>query len=236
MNPDEVHLWYVFSDRVTDRELLARYESLMSPEEKARRDRFMQVKDRHQHVIARALVRTTLSRYAEVPPEAWTFVPNRYGRPEICGPVETGLRFNLSHARGMVVCAVGWNREIGVDVEDVERPGEYVHLAQRFFAASEAAHVASLPVDQQSNAFFEYWTLKESYIKARGMGLALPLGDFAFRLEEPVTIAFSGSITDDPTSWLFRRLRLSDQHKVAVAVRRGANEVRIIVRETTPLN
>src|SRR5215471_9803278 len=195
MNPDEVHVWYVFSDRVTDPELLARFEALMSPEEKARRDRYMQAKDRHQHVIARAVVRTTLSRYAEVPPEAWTFAPNSYGRPEISGPIETGLRFNLSHARGMVVCAVGWNREIGVDVEDVERPGEYVHLAERFFAASEAAHVASLPANQQSDAFFDYWTLKESYIKARGMGLALPLGDFAFRLEEPVTISFSGSIS-----------------------------------------
>ena len=235
MYVDEVHVYYVFSDRVTDPELLARFEALMSPEEKARRDRYMQAKDRHQHVIARAVVRTTLSRYAEVPPEAWTFAPNRYGRPEICGPIETELRFNLSHARGMVVCAVGWNREIGVDVEDVERPGEYLHLAQRFFAASEAAHVASLPANQQSDAFFDYWTLKESYIKARGMGLALPLGDFAFRLDEPVTITFTGSIVDDPATWLFRRLGVSDQHKVAVAVRSGRQEVKIVARETTPL-
>jgi 4'-phosphopantetheinyl transferase len=235
MNPNEVYVWYVLSDRVTDEELLARYEALLSREEKARRDRFMQAKDRHLQLIARALVRTTLSRYSAVPPDAWTFTPNAYGRPEISGPIETDLRFNLSHARGMVACAVGRNREVGVDVEHVERPGEYVQLAKRFFAASEAAHVASLPANQQSDVFFDYWTLKESYIKARGMGLALPLGDFAFRLDEPVTITFSGSIVDNPATWLFRRLGVSDQHKVAVAVRSGRDEVKIVAREITPL-
>jgi 4'-phosphopantetheinyl transferase len=235
MQRDEVHVWYVFSDRVTDPELLACYQDLMSPEEAKRHERFMQAKDRHQHLIARALVRTTLSRYAEAPPEAWTFTANRYGRPEIAGPIRTPLRFNLSHTRGLVVCALAWDREVGVDVENVTRPGDYVHLAQRFFAPSEAAHVASLPAERQRDVFFDYWTLKESYIKARGMGLALPLGDFAFRLDEPVTITFSGSIVDDPASWTFRRSRLGDQHAIALAVRSGTDEMNISVRETTPL-
>jgi 4'-phosphopantetheinyl transferase len=234
MNPHEVHVRYVFSDRTTDPELLARYEALLSPDEKARRERFLQAKDRHQHLIARALVRCTLSQYADVPPEAWTFAANRYGRPEISGPIKTGLEFNLSHTRGLVVIAVAWDREIGVDVENVEREGDYVHLAQRFFAPSEAAHVASLPAEQQKEMFFDYWTLKESYIKARGMGLALPLEQFAFRLDEPATISFSNSLQDDASSWLFRRLRLSEHHKAALAVRCGKVELEIEVRETTP--
>jgi 4'-phosphopantetheinyl transferase len=235
MNSDEVHVWYVFSDHVTDPELLARYEALMSHEELERRDRFMQAKDRHQHVIARALVRTMLSKHADVQPQAWTFTPNRYGRPEISGPIETLLRFNIAHTRGLVACAVAWDREIGVDVENVERPGDYIHLAERFFASSEAAHIAALPPSQQKEVFFDYWTLKESYIKARGMGLALPLADFAFKLDEPVTIRFSGSISDVSSSWRFQRVRVSAQHKMALAVRCGTGEVKIQVRETAPL-
>jgi 4'-phosphopantetheinyl transferase len=235
MQLTDVHLWYVFSDQLTDPELLARYRSLLSPDEAARLERFMLAKDRHQGLIARALVRTTLSRYADVRPADWQFTTNRYGRPEIAGPVNASLRFNLSHTRGLVACAVAWEREVGVDVENLERPGEYVHLAQRFFAPGEAAHVASLPVEQQREVFFDYWTLKESYIKARGMGLALPLGDFAFRLDEPVTIKFTGSITDDPASWRFSRLRVSDQHKLALAVQCASEELTITARETTPL-
>jgi 4'-phosphopantetheinyl transferase len=168
-----------------------------------------------------------------VRPEEWSFIPNNYGRPEIAGPVETLLRFNLAHTRGLVACAVAWEREVGVDVEDVERPGEYVHLAQRFFAPSEAAHVASLPVERQRDVFFDYWTLKESYVKARGMGLALPLGDFAFQLDELPTISFAGSIVDDPKSWQFRRLRPSEQHRLALAVR-GTEELKVTTRETVP--
>ena len=86
MQLDEVHVWYVLSDRLTDPALLARHATLLTPEEAARGQRFMLAKDRHQHRIARALVRTTLSRYADVRPEAWSFTTNRYGRPEIAAP------------------------------------------------------------------------------------------------------------------------------------------------------
>jgi len=229
----EVHVWYVFSDRVIDPGLLARYEAILTPEELTRRRRFVHEKDRHQYLLARALVRTMLSHYVGVRPEAWSFTTNRYGRPELAGPVEIPLRFNISHTRGLVACAVARDREIGVDVENVERPGEYTHLAQRFFAPPEAAHVTSLPVEKQRDVFFDYWTLKESYIKARGMGLALPLSDFAFRLTEPPTISFTGSIVDDPNSWQFHRLRPSAQHRLALAVR-GTEQLEVTTKETVP--
>jgi 4'-phosphopantetheinyl transferase len=232
MQLDEVHIWYVFCERISDLSC----EGLLSPEENARLERFHFAKDRQQHRIARALVRTTLSRYAEVRPEEWSFTTNRYGRPEIAAPDVGPLRFNLSHTKGLVACIVAWDREVGVDVENMERPTNYIELAQRFFAASEAEAVAALPAEQQRDVFFDFWTLKEAYIKARGMGLALPLGDFAFRLGEPVTITFTGSIVDDPESWRFARLQLSEQHKLAAAMRCPPEEsVALLARETSPI-
>jgi 4'-phosphopantetheinyl transferase len=74
--------------------------------------------------------------------------------------------------------------------------------------------------------------LKESYIKARGMGLALPLGDFAFQLGKPLTIAFTGEIVDDPASWRFEQLRPSAWHKLAAAIRCAQGErVRLVAQE-----
>ena len=107
---------------------------------------------------------------------------NVHGRPEILDrPAGVpDLRFNLSHTDGLIACAVTIGREVGVDVEHVGR--RLTHdIAGRFFAPREVADLKSLPVAEQPRVFFDYWTLKEAYIKARGFGLALPLGDFAFR-------------------------------------------------------
>jgi 4'-phosphopantetheinyl transferase len=232
MERDEIHIWYVFSDQVTDPVMLARCEELLAPDEKERNQRFLVAGPRHQHLIARALIRTTLSRYADFAPNAWIFTANRYGRPEIAGPAGVPpLRFNLSHTKGLVACIVALDREVGIDVENVERPGGYVDLARRYFSISEAAHVASLPADGQQEAFFDYWTLKEAYIKARGMGLALPLVEFAFCVGDAITIEFSGSMEDDPQSWQFERWRIGSRHKMAIAVRRAQEALKIIVRE-----
>src|SRR6185295_18612851 len=120
--------------------------------------------------------RTTLSHYAAVDPTAWQFARNRRGRPEISGPLGVApLRFNLSNTAGLIACLVTLGVDVGVDVEDTHRRGETVRIANRFFSASEVAALEALPPERQRQRFFEYWTLKESYIKARGMGLAIPL-------------------------------------------------------------
>jgi 4'-phosphopantetheinyl transferase len=234
----EVQIGYVFSDNLTDLSLLAGYQALLSPDEQARCRRFHFARDRHQFLVARVLARTLLSRYVAVRPEEWTFATNAYGRPEIAGPdCAPPLRFNLSHTAGLVACAVAWDREVGVDVENTTRPGGYTDLARRFFAPSEAAHIESLPAGNQQETFFAYWTLKESYIKARGLGLALPLADFAFRLEagQSVQITFAGSIEDDPSSWWFEQFRPSAHHHMALAVRRRQGErIDVISTEVVP--
>ena len=67
---DQVDLWFAVPDEIQDSELLAAYGQLMSEEERARQQRFLFARHRHQFLVARALVRTTLSRYAPVSPDA----------------------------------------------------------------------------------------------------------------------------------------------------------------------
>ncbi|HWA99115.1 MAG TPA: 4'-phosphopantetheinyl transferase superfamily protein, partial [Pirellulales bacterium] len=181
---EEVAVWCVEDGpQITD-SLLARYERLLNDDERSRYERYRADRAKRQFLIGRALVRTTLSRYEpSVSPEQWWFEANEYGRPEIApGLIATALRFNLSHTDGFAACAVAWENDIGVDVEFVARRTGGVHLARRFFSASEVDDLLRLPAEQQRDAFFDYWTLKEAYIKARGMGLAIPLGHFSFHL------------------------------------------------------
>jgi 4'-phosphopantetheinyl transferase len=184
----QVHLWYVLPDEIVDERLLATYWSILSPDEIERNRRFVFPKGRHEHVVTRALVRTTLSAYhPAVPPSDWRFVANQAGRPEIAGPGGgPALRFNVSHTDGLIVCLVGLDREIGVDVEDTARTGiGGVAIADHYFSPTEVAALRTVPVAMQPDRFFDYWTLKESYIKARGLGLQLPLDQFSFHLPAP---------------------------------------------------
>jgi 4'-phosphopantetheinyl transferase len=188
--------------------------------------------------VREALARTTLSRYAPVPPAAWTFRENAYGRPEVDVAGHQDLWFNLSNTRGLIACVVARDREVGVDVEDTERGTETVGVAGRFFSPFEVAALHALPEGARRGRFFDYWTLKEAYIKARGMGLAIPLDQFSFLLDEapPVRVAFDPRLGDDAGSWQFEQFTLTARHRTAAAVRRGEGpDLRFVVRETVPL-
>jgi len=235
--PDEVHVWIAEPERIEDPRLLEAYLGLLSSEEREKQRRFYFERHRRQYLVSHALVRLTLSRYAPVRPEAWSFVTNEYGCPRV-KEEGLGLRFNLSHTDGMVTVAVANNVDVGVDVEDTVRPGETVALADRFFAPSEVVALRALAVDRQRERFFEYWTLKEAYIKARGMGLSIPLEQFAFELEPGhlPRISFDPRLGDEPAGWQFVQLRPSSRHQAALALRRPRGlALKVRCQRTVPL-
>ena len=235
----EAHLWYVFHDRIDDTDLVARYHGLLNAEERQRHQRIALEERRREYLVTRALCRTTLSRYADIAPEQWQFTANRYGRPEIAAPHGApSLRFNLSHSAGLIACLVTLEADAGIDVEDMHRRAATMRIANRYFSSHEVASLRALPPGRQRQRFFEYWALKEAYIKARGMGLSIRLDQFSLHLDHdcPITVSFGPGIKDDPQSWQFDRYRPSERHMMALAIRRGIGpDMRIDLRETVPL-
>jgi len=236
----EAHLWIARPGEIHDPDLVLAYDALLTADERAKVSRYRFEKDRHTSLVTRALVRTVLSRYAEASPGDWRFVANTYGRPEIREPrEERSLRFNLSHTEGLVVCLVSRDREVGVDVEDRTRGGDLLDIADRFFSPFEVKALRALPPEEQMDRFFFYWTLKESYIKARGMGLALSLSAFSFDLDSPgsgIRVFFDPSLEDDPGRWQFSAMSYGRRHAIAAGVEsKRDRDVRIVVRETVPL-
>ncbi len=214
----DVHVWYCNIDDVRDADLLARYDALMTDGERVRHRRYYFERDRHMFLITRALVRTVLSHYADCEPAAWRFGANEYGRPHIVGPV-SGPFFNLSNTPGLVACAVAHTERVGVDVEKITRRTEPLNIASRFFSASEVASLTSVPECEQRERFFALWTLKEAYIKARGMGLAIPLGQFSYGLDDgPIYIRFDPALQDPADDWAFALLRATDEHFLSLAI------------------
>jgi 4'-phosphopantetheinyl transferase len=120
------------------------------------------------------------------------------------------------------------------------RSGELLDVADRFFSPSEVAALRALPREEQLDRFFFYWTLKESYIKARGMGLAIPLSQFSFELdsarERGIRIRFDPELKDDPARWDFSALSYGRRHAIASSLERlPESEIRLVLRETVPL-
>ena len=220
----EVDLWYA-APADCGPDALAAWEAWLSPEERARHRRYAFAKDRDLYLVARGMVRSVLSGYTGVPPAAWRFAADPNGKPAVAAPAGHGaFRFNLTHTDGLVACAVAVGREVGVDAEDIERRGDPENLARHYFAAAENAQLARVPAGRRRELFFRFWTLKEAYLKARGLGLSLPLGDFAFDLATagPPTITFAPGLDDDPRAWQFAEVRPTPRHVLALAVRRTA--------------
>ena len=233
---DQAHIWVVRPETVVRRGLVSRYERLLSPEEHARKLRFRFEQSRLEYLVTRVLVRTVLSRYADVAPEEWRFGPQPLGRPEVLQPklAETP-RFNLSHSRGLIACLVSRERDVGVDVENTTRSVGFLQIAERYFSQAELADLRSLSMTSARKRFFEYWTLKESFIKAMGTQISSALSRMSFDLgATAIRASFDG---EDQVDWQFSLHEIDPDHVLAASLRTEHGEpLRIEIRETVPLD
>jgi 4'-phosphopantetheinyl transferase len=217
--------------------VVAAIDRRLTDDERSRRDRYVREVDRHTFVVTRALVRSVLSQHGPFAPDEWRFDVNAHGCPSVVDRQagDPRLCFNVSHTAGLVALAVAHGHRVGVDVEDARRVVRE-DVAGRFFAAAEVADLRALPAAAQARVFFDYWTLKEAYIKARGMGLAIPLGDFAFALRPPAapTIAFVEGFDDDPARWQFWQAWPTDHHRLGLALERPGADLDVRLRTLAP--
>jgi 4'-phosphopantetheinyl transferase len=185
--------------------------------ERARFERFKHERSAHEFLAGRLLVRQWLAALTGYLPNDWQFVEGFRGRPEIAHPA-TSLRFNLAHSGGVVACIMTDGREAGVDVEDLGRRPVEADLWHRYCAPSEVADIEAQPAKAQHHRFLTYWTLKEAYLKAIGLGIGVHLADIAFHVGagDP-TIHFHDSLAGTSTDWAFGMTAASDQFLVSWA-------------------
>jgi 4'-phosphopantetheinyl transferase len=222
--PGAVHLWLAAHNQCSAARLESACLPLLNTAELEQAGRFHFAADRFQYCFTRALVRTVLSYYAPVAPMDWLFATNDYGRPEIANrqTQHAGLTFNVSHTQHLIALVVATDAALGVDVENVCSRAVSLEIARRWFAPEEVAALTAVPEHQQQCRFFEYWTLKEAYVKARGMGLSLPLDKFSFHYpdDREVTLSICPELLDDPARWQLWQIQPTGQHLVAVCAER----------------
>lgn len=197
----------------------ARHLGMLSPDERERAGRFVNEADRVAFAAAHALVRETLSGVAGIDPADWVFTSGARGKPAIAAPqAARDLRFNLTHTRGLVGCAVCRGIDVGIDVESIDHRAQPLELATRYFSPQETRDLRAQREDDRPVRFIELWTLKEAFIKATGDGLAHPLDTFGFTLPGASEIRFAPPPGGEHEAWMFA-LYAADRFRLAVAVR-----------------
>jgi 4'-phosphopantetheinyl transferase len=223
--PGDVHVWYRPTGSLGDKDVEDAVARL-SQDERTRYARFRFARDRRDYAAAHALLRTSLSRYADLAPESWRFHETPGGKPSLV--LDAGvprLSFNLSHTDGLVACAIAGGAEVGIDVESVDRDLRD-GVAERFFSESENADLrqcASGPL--RARRFVELWTLKEAYVKAIGTGLSHPLDSIVFDVADRDAILFLPPPEVEAAGWRFLLSAPTGHHCLAVAVKHDPQTV-----------
>jgi 4'-phosphopantetheinyl transferase len=219
---DEVHVWLLALDQPPS--YVQSLKAILSADERDRAGRFHFQKDHDHYVVGRGTVRTILGRYLGAGPSRLRFCYTYYGKPALEKEFEgESLRFNLSHSHGLALLGVTRDREIGVDIERI-RPGiSEEGIAERFFSDKEVRALRGLPGDLQDVGFFNCWTRKEAYIKAKGEGLSMPLAIFDVSLVpgEPAALLETRGDPLESARWSLRELAAPPDFAAAIAVEGG---------------
>ena len=152
-----------------------RLDRLLSREERDRARRFHLERDRRRYVVRRGRLRELLARYLDCAPAQVRVSSTAYGKPFVAG---SDLEFNLSRSCNMALYVVARGAVVGCDIERRDMSFAVEQTAEQFFSREEVRELRSLPSARRVEGFFNCWTRKEAFVKARGGGLSLPLDGF----------------------------------------------------------
>jgi 4'-phosphopantetheinyl transferase len=210
----------------------AELEAVLSGRERERAARLLSGRHRRRYVVCRAALRQILAARLGVDARALCFELGRHGKPSLRGE---GPPFNLSHSHELALIAVlagapgAGERSVGVDVELIRRDRDVAALARRFLSAREREQLERLREEELTEAFHWCWTAKEAYLKARGVGLAVPLDSFDVSVDPTAPAALLADRSGAAGSpWTLRRLRAADGFAATVAVSAASCEPRVL--------
>ncbi len=197
--------------------VVARYVACLSEDESARADRFRFEADRRKFVVARGTLRYLLGERFDCAASAITFCYGKYGKPETSASPDgaSHFHFNLSHSGEMALCALGGDRNVGVDIEKVKPIQRLGSMMDRCLVEVEKLQVTAQPEDEQSRAFLQYWTCKEAYLKAIGLGLAQSMTTVEVDLSAPKLVTAPKPCAEE---WQLYKLDLPESYVGALVV------------------
>lgn len=217
LDATDVHVWLVSLGQPA--QIVEGLGRLLAADEQARANRFHFETDRRHFIVARGYLRTILGRYLQIAPAQVEFTYADHGKPQLASPLNE-LKFNLAHSGGLALYAFTRIGEVGVDIEHIRPEFTGGDIAERFFSVMEVDCLNRLPQVVRHQAFFNCWTRKEAFIKAKGMGLSLPLDQFDVTLapDAPAALLRTGWDEDEAARWSLTAIDIEPGYAAAVAI------------------
>ena len=213
-----IHVWSFTLDASQDVQL--RCYGVLSPEERARADRFRFDRDREHFVVAHAYLRFLLGRYCGMRPGDVVLGHSETDKPMVLrhGMQGSDVMFNLTHSHGRGMIAVSKDIPVGIDLEPVRPDMPHVSLAKRYFSPAEGRAIEQSQGDIQPGLFCRYWVGKESMLKGKGLAFGFHWTGASWSYPRPRTRASSiGGKESQAEVWRVRFLPLDSGWLGAVA-------------------
>jgi 4'-phosphopantetheinyl transferase len=137
---------------------------ILSDLEKAQNLKLHRHEDRIRHAVTRATLRLLLGRAVGRAPQELLIVPDAFGKPQLQS--EGSVEFNVSHSGRFALIALSKTNAVGVDIEQRSKDLDVAGLSKFALSSKERESLSD------ADAFVERWVLKESILKALGLGIA----------------------------------------------------------------
>ena len=227
-----VQIWQIQLSAPQD--IVEGYLACLSQEEKSRANRFRFADDRRRFIVSRGALRHILACQLHQPPGQVSFCYSEYGKPfiEALPDAQRNSRrqpggdfhFNLTHSGEVALCALGYRRNVGIDIESIRPLKRLENLMDRCLSEQEKAPVLAQSADGQSRAFLQTWTCKEAYLKAIGLGLTQSMRTVEVQLTPPRLIHVPHNCSD---GWCLHKLALPEGYVGALVVAGHARVVQL---------
>ncbi|MGI0078515.1 MAG: 4'-phosphopantetheinyl transferase family protein [Nitrososphaerales archaeon] len=167
----DVHVWWASLDQMESN--LGQLGGTLNTEELRRATRVTHGSRNKRFITSRGILRMILGSYLQVNPSELRFSFGKEGKPSLTKNFpEYPIQFNVAHSSGMVLYAFTLGRQVGVDLERIERIYQLEEIACRFLSNADRETISKFSGYKKYVTFFQIWTRKEAYLKARGKGLS----------------------------------------------------------------
>jgi len=208
-----LQIWIADTEPLKDPALFERWLTLMPDERKDKISRIAAPEGRRRSLAAGALLQTALAPFGL---REGTIRLGQWGKPYLEGRED--LFFNLSHSGSRVMLALS-DREVGCDVERIRESEAASRVARHYFRPEEIETIGEgKGEEERRERFFRLWVLKESFLKATGRGLSLPLDSFYIRLPGQKGGWITVEQNCDERDFSFQEWSFDDGYRYAVCI------------------